>query len=82
MRLNETWNIKLTDCKNIWYHERAYNIYNRLSDYFDFPSPIQVIAVLDCQTTSESRRQNIGISLKAHFKRFVSEKILKNRKKL
>ena len=44
---------KLTDCKNNLYitiRKPSKALYmGRLSDYVDFPSPVQIVAVLNCE---------------------------------
>ena len=65
--------MKLTDFKNKLCHYRAYKklFISRLSYYVDFPSPIQVIAVV--KTSSEFRGKNIQAQM--HFERFVSKEL-------
>ena len=53
----------------------------RLSDYVDFPGPIQFIAVLNCQNElTVVRKELVATSPKMHFERFVSKEVLKSRK--
>ena len=51
---------------------------DRLSDNIDFPSPIQVIAVSNCQNELRIAQEEWGTSLKMHFERFLSEEVLKS----
>ena len=45
-----------------------------LSYYVDFPSPIQVIVILNLKNVlTENRAERIDTSPKMHFKRFVSK---------
>ena len=70
--------MKLTDFKNKLCHYRAYKklFISRLSYYVDFPSPIQVIAVLNCQSELRiARKDYIVTSPKIHFERFVSKEL-------
>ena len=42
----------------------------QLSDYVDFPSPIQVIAVLNCQNELRIARKELVPAQKMNFERF------------
>ena len=56
-------NMKLTDFKNKLCYYRAYRklFISRLSYYVDFPSPVQVIAVLNCQNELRIARKEYSI---------------------